>query len=91
MSPRAFVVFAALACAGPLAAQDVPRAPTLLRVAAWSDGTTQLSLDSAAIACRGHGAGPGRVRHRAAGSFLPVRVARRPAVNLLKGDERCDP
>jgi len=41
------------ACAGPLAAQDVPRAPTLLRVAASSDGTTLLSLDSAAIARTG--------------------------------------
>jgi len=44
MNPRAVLVFAALACAAPLAAQDVPRAPTLLRVSASSDGTTLLSL-----------------------------------------------
>lgn len=49
---RAFVLAAALAWAAPLAAQDVPRAPTLLRVAASSDGTV-LSLDSAVIARAG--------------------------------------
>ena len=52
MNPRAVLVFAALAYAAPLAAQDVPRGPTLLRVAASSDGVV-LSLDSATIARTG--------------------------------------
>lgn len=42
----------ALACAGPLAGQDVPRGPTLLRVAASADGVV-LSPDSAVIARTG--------------------------------------
>jgi hypothetical protein len=46
---RTLVLAAALAWAAPLAAQDVPPAPTLLRVAAAADGTV-LSLDSAATA-----------------------------------------
>ena len=46
---RTLLLTAALAWAAPLAAQDVPRAPTLLRVTASADGTV-LALDSAAIA-----------------------------------------
>jgi protein TonB len=49
---RALALLAALACAAPLAAQDAPRGPTLLRVAA-STGGIVLSLDSAAIARAG--------------------------------------
>jgi len=58
MKPRASVIFAALtcaaalACAAPLAAQDAPRGPTLLRVAASSGGVV-LSLDSSSIAHTG--------------------------------------
>ncbi|HEV7587829.1 MAG TPA: energy transducer TonB [Longimicrobium sp.] len=52
MKPHILVVFAALACAGPLAAQDVPREPRLLRIAASSDGTV-LSVDSASLARTG--------------------------------------
>jgi len=52
MNPRASVIFAALACAAPLAAQEAPRGPTLLRVAA-SSGGIELSLDSATIARAG--------------------------------------
>jgi len=52
MDPRAAVILAALACAAPLAAQDAPRGPTLLRVAAPADGV-ELSLDSATIARAG--------------------------------------
>jgi len=46
------VLVGALACAAPLAAQDATPRPTLLRVAAGSDGTV-LALDSAAIARTG--------------------------------------
>jgi TonB family protein len=53
MIRRATLLAAALACAAPLAAQDViPPRPTLLRVAEGSDGTV-LALDSAAIARTG--------------------------------------
>jgi TonB family protein len=55
MKPRTSItlaVFAALAFAAPLAAQDTPRGPTLLRVAA-SSGAIELSLDSATIARAG--------------------------------------
>jgi TonB family protein len=51
MKPHA-VLFAALACAAPLAAQGVPAEPHLLRIAASSDGTV-LSLDSASLARTG--------------------------------------
>jgi TonB family protein len=43
---------AALACAAPLSAQDVPRGPQLLRVAASSGGVV-LSIDSGAVARSG--------------------------------------
>jgi TonB family protein len=52
MHPRALALIAALACAAPLAAQEAPPGPTLLRVAASTDGTL-LSLDSAVIARTG--------------------------------------
>jgi len=52
MKPHALVLLAALACAGPLAAQDIPREPRLLRIAASSDGTV-LSLDSTSLARTG--------------------------------------
>jgi len=51
MAPRALALLAALACATPLAAQEAPRGPTLLRVAAPSG--IELSLDSATIARAG--------------------------------------
>jgi TonB family protein len=52
MKPHALVLFAALACAAPLAAQAVPAEQRLLRIAASSDGTV-LSLDSASLARSG--------------------------------------
>jgi|GEM_PF-796385 len=52
MSLRASIVAAALACAAPLQAQGVPRAPQLMRVAASSGGVV-LSIDSGSVAHSG--------------------------------------
>jgi len=52
MRPRASIVVAALACATPLSAQDVPRGPQLMRVAASSGGVV-LSIDSGSVARSG--------------------------------------
>jgi TonB family protein len=48
MNLRASLVAAALACAGPLAAQDIPHGPHLLQVVASSGGVV-LSVDSSTV------------------------------------------